>query len=83
MHVQARSQTQQHKHTLPSTSEKMAEEANNRHATNEIEQLIEKALARQQTKIFSQFNEILMQFTSTSGESSTKPHSDKIRPLKV
>ena len=46
MHVQTRSQTQQHKQTLPSTSEKMSEEADNRHATDKTEQLIEKALPR-------------------------------------
>ena len=45
MHVQTRSQVQQHKHTLPSNSEKMVEEANNRHATDETKQLIEKSLA--------------------------------------
>ena len=45
MPVQTHSQTQQHKQTLPSTLEKMAEEADNRHATDETEQLIEKALA--------------------------------------
>ena len=60
MHVQTSSQTQQHKQTLPSTSENMAEEADNRHAIDEIEQLIEKALARQQTEMFAQFSEILM-----------------------
>ena len=47
MLVQTRPQTRQNKQTLPSTSEKMAEEADNIHATNETEQLIEKALARQ------------------------------------
>ena len=45
MHVQTRSQTQQYKQALTSTSEKMAEEADNRHATNEAEQLIEKEQA--------------------------------------
>ena len=40
MHVQTRSQTQQHKQTLPSTSKKMEEEEDNRHATDEIEKLI-------------------------------------------
>ena len=42
MHVQTCMQTQQQKHTLPSTSKNMAEEANNRHATNETKQIIEK-----------------------------------------
>ena len=42
MHVQTRLQTRQHKQALPSTSEKMAKETNNRHATDETEQLIEK-----------------------------------------
>ena len=46
MLVQTRLQTQQHKQTLPSTSEKMVEEADDRHATDEIEKLIEKGLAR-------------------------------------
>ena len=45
MPVQTRSQIQQHKKTFSSTSKKMAEEAYNRHATDETEQLIEKALA--------------------------------------
>ena len=54
MHVQTRSQTQQHKKTLPSTSEKMAEEEENIHATNETEQLIEKSLAHQRTEMFTQ-----------------------------
>ena len=45
MPIQTRSQTHQHKQTLPSTSEMMAEEAYNRHATNETYQLIEKSLA--------------------------------------
>ena len=49
MHVQTRSQVQQHKHTLPSNSEKMVEEANNRHATNNTEKLIEKSLGLQWT----------------------------------
>ena len=83
MPVQTRSQTQQHKQTLPLTSEKMVKEADNRHATNGIEQLIEKSLARQQTKMFAQFNEILMRVTSNSGESSMRPNSDKINPFKV
>ena len=43
----------QYKKTLPSTLEKMDEKEDNRHATDEIEQLIEKALAHQRTKIFS------------------------------
>ena len=47
MHVQTCSQSQKHKKMLPSTSEKMVEEADNRHATDEAEQLIEKALACQ------------------------------------
>ena len=47
MSVQTHSQTQQHKKTLPSTSEKTGKEAYNRHATDEIEQLIEKSLALQ------------------------------------
>ena len=47
MHVQTRSQTHQHKQTLPSTSENMAEESNNRHVTDETEQLIEKSMAHQ------------------------------------
>ena len=46
MPVQTRSKTQQRKQTLTSTSEKMAKEIDNRHATDETEQLIEKALAR-------------------------------------
>ena len=83
MPVQTCSQAQQHKKTLPSTSEKMVDEANNRHATDEIDQLIEKALARQRTEMFSQFSEILMQVTANSGESSTQYHSGKINPLKV
>ena len=45
MVVQTRSQTQQHRHTLSLTSENMAEEADNRHATDETQQLIEKSLA--------------------------------------
>ena len=45
MTIKTHSQTQQHKQSLPLTSEKMAEEADNIHATNEAEQLIEKALA--------------------------------------
>ena len=46
MPIQTCSQTQQHKKTLPSTSKKIAEEEDNRHATNETEQLLEKSLAR-------------------------------------
>ena len=46
MHVQTCSQTQQHKHTLSSASEKMVKEEDNKHATNEAEQLVEKELAR-------------------------------------
>ena len=53
MVVQKHSQTQQQKHTLSSTSENMAEEAENRHATDETEQLIEKALAGQRTEMFA------------------------------
>ena len=53
MHVQTCSQTQQHKQTLPSTSEKMTEEADNRHATEETEKLIERALAHQRIEMFS------------------------------
>ena len=45
MPIQTRSQTQQNKLTLPSTSKKMVEEADNRHETNETKQLIEKTLA--------------------------------------
>ena len=60
MHVQTCSHTQKQKNTLPSNSEKMAKEAGNRHATDEIKQLIEKAPDRQQTEMFAQFNEILM-----------------------
>ena len=45
MHVQTRLQIQQHKQTLPSTSEKMTEETDNRHEIDETEQLIEKLLA--------------------------------------
>ena len=50
MHVQTRSQTQQHKHTLPSNSENMVEEEKNRHVIYETEKLIKKSLARQWTK---------------------------------
>ena len=53
MLVQTHSQTQQHKQTLPSTSEKMTEEVDNRHATEETKQLIEKVLTRQGTKMFA------------------------------
>ena len=53
MHVQTRSQTQQHKQTLPSNSEKISEEVDNRDATDETEQLIANALARQQTEMFT------------------------------
>ena len=45
MHVQTCSQAQQHKKTLSSTSENMTEEIDNRHATDETEQLIVKSLA--------------------------------------
>ena len=61
----------------------MAEEADNRHATNETEQLIGKELACKQTEMFVQFNEILMRVTANSKESFTRPHSDKINPFKV
>ena len=61
----------------------MVKEVDNRHATKETEQLIEKSLARQWTEMFTQFNEILMRVTSNSWESSTRPHSDKISPFKV
>ena len=44
MLVQTRLQAQQHKKTLPLTSEKMTEETNNRHAIDETQQLIKKAL---------------------------------------
>ena len=70
MHVQTCTETQQQKHTLPLTSENMAEEADNRHATNEREKIMEKSLACQRTEIFAQFNDILLQFASNSGESS-------------
>ena len=61
----------------------MVEEVDNRHATEEIEQLIEKALARQWTEIFAQFSEILMRVISKSRETSMQPHSNKINPFKV
>ena len=61
----------------------MAEEADNRHATDEKNKLIEKSMARQWTKMFVKFSEILMWFASKSGESSTWPHSNKIIPFKV
>ena len=47
MFVQTHSQTQQHKQTLPSNSENMVEEADNRHATDKTEQIIEKELTCQ------------------------------------
>ena len=47
MSVQTDSQAQQHKKTLTLTSEKITEETDNRHATDETEKLIEKALAYQ------------------------------------
>ena len=53
MHVQTHSQTQQHKQTLPLISEKMVEEADNRHATDETKQLIEIGLALQGTEMFT------------------------------
>ena len=68
MLVQTHSQTQQYRQMLPSTFEyppvrnthpKIAGEADKIHATEETEQLIEKGLARQRTKMFSQFNDIL------------------------
>ena len=43
-----------------SEAKNMAEEADDRHATDETEQLIEKSLACQRTEMFSQFSEILM-----------------------
>ena len=61
----------------------MVEEENNRHATDETKQIIEKALARQWTEMFTQFSEILMRVTSNSRESSTQHHSDKIISFKV
>ena len=82
MPVQTCSQTQQNKQTLPSSSKKMVKEADNRHATDEIEQLIEKALACQRTKMFTQFNEFLLRVTANFEESSTRSHSDKITPSK-
>ena len=33
--------------------------------------------------MFARFNDILMRFASTSGESSTRSHSDKINSFKV
>ena len=53
MHVQTHSQTQQNTQTLPSTSENIVEEADNKHVTGEIERLIEKALAFQQIEMFA------------------------------
>ena len=61
----------------------MTEETDNIRATNETKRLVEKALACQRTKMFSQFSEILMRVTSNSRESSMRPHSDKISPFKV
>ena len=61
----------------------MAEEKNNIHVTNEIERLIKKELAHQQTEMFTKFSKILMRFALTSRESSTRSHSNKIIPLKV
>ena len=61
----------------------MAEEKNNIHVTNETERLIKKELAHQQTEMFTKFSKILMQFSLTSRESSTRSHSNKIIPLKV
>ena len=61
----------------------MAEEADNRHATDETEQLIEKALALQRTEMLTKFREIFMRVTTNLGESSTQSHFDKISPFKV
>ena len=61
----------------------MTEETNNRHATDEREQLIEKELAHQWTEMFTQFSEILMRVIANSGESSMRYHFDKINPFKV
>ena len=61
----------------------MDEEADNRHATNKTDKLIEKSMACQWTKMFVKFSEILMWFASKSGESSPWPHSNKIIPFKV
>ena len=47
MLVQTRLQAQRHKQTLSSTLENMTKETNNRRATNETEQLIEKFMARE------------------------------------
>ena len=60
MPVQTCSQTQQKMQTLSSTSENMAKETDNIHGTVEAKQLIEKSLACQRTKFFSQFSEILL-----------------------
>ena len=83
MPIQTRMQAQQNKQTLPSTSQKMVKEVDNRDATDEIEQLIEKELAHQRTEMFAQFSAILMRVTSNSEESFSWPHSDKIIPFKV
>ena len=61
----------------------MAKEIDNRHATDKTDKLIEKALARQPTEMFTQFNNNLMQFASAFRESLTKSHSHKINPFKV
>ena len=45
--------------------------------------MIEKALAFQRTKMFTQFSEILLRDTANSKESSTRSHFDKINPFKV
>ena len=82
MLIQTRSQTQQHKQTLPSTSKNMVEEAHDRHATDKKEQLIGKSLARQQTKMFTQFSEILMRVTSKSGNPQRDLTSIKSAPSK-
>ena len=66
-----------------STSEKMTKEIDNRHATDETKQLIEKCLAHQRTEMFAQFSEILMRLTLNSKESSMRHNSDKIIPFKV
>lgn len=96
MPVLTRSQTKQSGQTLPSTSEylparntqpKMAEEANNKHATEETKRLIEQALAQQRTEMYEHFNEILARLTSSFGSTlvsnSTRNAFDKASPFKV
>ena len=61
----------------------MVEEAYNRHATDEIEQFIEKELTHWRTKILSQFCEIIMRVTANFEESLTRPDYNKISELKV